>query len=68
MSYYVVVSNLSIQKAVVVSSPIHFLEVNRAVMFSFVFRSVSVQTSIGLYRENAIAIQNESGDSNGGNV
>ena len=24
--------------------------------------------SIGLYRENAIAIQNESGDSNGGNV
>ena len=23
---------------------------------------------IGLYRENAIAIQNESGDSNGGNV
>ena len=25
-------------------------------------------SSIGLYRENAIAIQNESGDSNGGNV
>ena len=25
-------------------------------------------TSIGLYRENAIAIQDESGDSNGGNV
>ena len=24
--------------------------------------------SIGLYRENAISIQNESGDSNGGNV
>ena len=24
--------------------------------------------TIGLYRENAIAIQNESGDSNGGNV
>ena len=27
-----------------------------------------VSPSIGLYRENAIAIQNESGDSNGGNV
>ena len=27
-----------------------------------------VQLTIGLYRENAIAIQNESGDSNGGNV
>ena len=27
-----------------------------------------VNESIGLYRENAIAIQNESGDSNGVNV
>ena len=28
----------------------------------------TTKTLIGLYRENAIAIQNESGDSNGGNM
>ena len=31
-------------------------------------RAYNPHVSIGLYRENAIAIQNESGDSNGGNV
>ena len=29
---------------------------------------VAPMVGIGIYRENAIAIQNESGDSNGGNV
>ena len=32
------------------------------------FTFVVFQNSIGVYRKNAIALQNESGDSNGGDV